>query len=158
MHSHRSCRFSCIQICILRIRKCISCFFANTGWSRSARATLPQQKTQPTYAPTFQKLTQQQSRPRALSERRRRRRPRVTLTLTLTSSSSLSLSVLTLLQPLCAQLHKQTKLVLPNPQTQANTCSHTVTHTLSHTHTHTHVGVLTHAENLLLAFWVLFML
>lgn len=53
---------------------------------------------------------------------------------------SLSLSVLTLLQPLCAQLHKQTKLVLPSAQTQANTCSHTHTLllTLSHAHTLTH--------------------
>lgn len=65
----------------------------------------------------------------------------------LSSSSSLSLSVLTLLQPLCAQLHKQTKLVLPSPQTQANTCSHTVTHTLSlHTQSHTHARWRTHAR------------
>lgn len=63
------------------------------------------------------------------------------------SSLSLSLSVLTLLQPLCAQLHKQTKLVLPSPQTQANTCSHTVTYTLSlHTQSHTLARWRTHAR------------
>lgn len=163
MHrSHRSLRFSCIQICILRIRKCISCVCqyrliafcarhsALTKNATNLRADVSE--TDPTTKPAAcVKWATSTSTPKSDADadacrRRRRCRCRCRCWRCCSHFALNSTSKRNLFSP----VHKY-KLTLAH--TQLLTLSHS-----THSHTHMHVGVLTHAENLLLAFWVLFML